>query len=165
MTRALRSRGMDLGKLLQDVVTSPITLAVASAVAFVLGLMARPYIEARSGLFKERVTARTAFQRETLTEMQTTVTSLDHRLIFEPLDYDEADSIREGQRQTVAAHRLRILTNQVRDPRVVAAMTRFLGFSEGDEFFDANDPRAYDNAYNAVLDRAHAAIANALRDL
>jgi hypothetical protein len=126
-------------------------------VAFVLGLIARPWIEARIGIARERASARSAFQRETLTEMQTTLSRLDPRLDFEPLDYDPTDAIRASNQTTQDAHRLVILTRQVRDPRVVAAMEPFNNFRAHDDE-DAS-------RYCGILDTAHEAIARALRDL
>lgn len=140
-----------------SILTSPITPLVASAAGFVLGLFARPWIEARIGIARERATGRTAFQRDTLTEMQATLSRLDPRLDFEPLDYDPTQAIHASHRQSQDRARLVILTRQVRDRGVVAAMEPFNNF-RGHDDDDAS-------RYCDILDTAHGAIARALRDL
>jgi hypothetical protein len=73
------------------------------------------------------------------------------------LDFDATQAIYAGQKQARDRAQLVILTRQVRDRAVVAAMEPLNNFRGHDDDDNAR--------YCATLDTAHEAIARALRDL
>jgi hypothetical protein len=104
---------MDLVKLLQDVLASPITAAITAVVAFVLGLVARPVIEARTGIFRESTSARREFQRQTLTEVRDLLHAID------PGFDGRVDDARDFRR-------LRIVARQIADDETRRVVQRFV---------------------------------------
>ena len=131
---------------------SPVMVALASAVAFLAGLVLRPYLEARSGLFREAALARRRLQRDTLVELQAALHSLDQSIAFEPLDYDPATAIRAHEREMVDIRKMEMLVTVVRDERVRHAIAAYLAVRGGPGTAEA-------------IDAAHEAIGNALRRL
>ena len=109
---------MDVLQTLEDIVGSPLTVAIGAAVGFVLGLVVRPFIEARTSLYKETVSSRRTFQRETLVELQKTVAVLDPR--------PRASDLKPDERRNEAERRAQVLLHQVNDPDVKATVERYL---------------------------------------
>jgi hypothetical protein len=146
---------MDVGQVIESVVTSPATAPIAAGIAFVLGLVLRPFIEARTGLFKENASARRTFQRDSLLELQKVMESIDPRWQFEPLDYDPQVAISRSQRVALAERRVDILSTQIRDQPVLDAIMEWRTF-EGPP--DREE-------YEFTIDKVQKAVGNALRDL
>ncbi len=109
---------MDVLGALEDIVASPLTLAIGTVVGFVAGLVVRPFIEARSTLYKETVSSRRQLQRETLVELQTTLAILDPRPV--------ASALKPDARRNEAERRLEVLLHQVNDLDVKAEVQRYL---------------------------------------
>jgi hypothetical protein len=104
---------MDIVGWLESVIASPLTVALATAAGFALGLVARPYFEARSNVYRDTVTERRAMQRETLNEIQSVLEKLPPRaFVANPAVGPAKKDQQEAER------RLAILLTRVDDSRV-----------------------------------------------